>query len=76
MRFREAMDAVKDMHTLYLPAPTDILMLEPDGSVTPGIGHVLYVVKNDKKNPVRYQLVKLPEGCAKWSPCQVEALAR
>ena len=76
MRFREAKEAVKDMHTLYLPAPTDILILEPDGSVkTPGIGHVLNVIKNDEKMPVRYHSVKLPEGCAKWSSCKVEALA-
>ena len=69
MRFREAKDGVKDMHTLYLSAPSDILMLEPDGSVkTPGISHVLYVVKDKEKLPVRHHSVKLPEGCAKWLP--------
>ena len=57
-------------------APTDILTLEPDGSVkTPGIGHMLYIVKDNEKLPVRYHSVKLPEGCAEWSPCEVEALA-
>ena len=44
-------------------------MLEPDGLVkTPSIGHVLYVVKDNKKLPVRYHSVKLPDGCTKWSP--------
>ena len=75
-RFREAKSAIKDMHTLYLPDPNDQLLMTPDGAVkTPGVGHVLFAVKGEERLPVRFHSVKLPEGCKKWSPCEVEALA-
>ena len=75
MRFREAKDAVKTMHTLYLPSPDDKLCLDPDGAKqTPGIGHVLYAIKNNVKVPVRFHSVKLPESCKTWQPCEIEAL--
>ena len=78
MRFREAKSSIKDMHTLYLPDPKDQLVMTPDGSVkTPGVGHVLFAINQQEKErlPVRYHSVKCPEGCTKWSPCEVEALA-
>ena len=76
MRFREAKSAIKDMHTLYLPDPKDQLVMTPDGSVkTPGVGHVLFAINKQERLPVRYHSVKCPEGCSKWSPCEVEALA-
>ena len=76
MRFREAKSAVNNMHTLYLPSPDDKLAMVPDGArMTPGIGHVLYAIKDDTKVPVRYHSLKLPENCTKWSPCEVEALS-
>ena len=51
-RFREAKEQVPNMHTLYLPAPQDRLMLVPDASSkTPGIGHVLYAIKDGEKLP-------------------------
>ena len=75
-RFREAKEAVPKMHTLYLPAPEDRLMLVPDGSSkTPGIGHVLYAIKGEEKLPVRFHSLKLPDNVSRWSPCEVEALA-
>ena len=76
MSFREAKSKIPLMHTLYLPSPHDQLLLEPDGSVkTPGIGHILFAVKEKEKIPVRFHSVKLPEGCIKWSPCELEALS-
>ena len=76
MRFREAKSAVKTMHTLYLPSPDDRLCLDPDGAkMTPGIGHVLYAIKNGEKVPVRFNSVKLPEKCKTWQPCEIEALS-
>ena len=76
MTFREAKNAVPDMQTLYLPSPDDQLCLEPDGAkATPGIGHVLYAIKEEEKIPVRFHSVKLPKGCLQWQPCEVEALA-
>ena len=75
-RFREAKNHVRNMKTLYLPSPDDQLMMVPDGSkMTPGIGHVLYAIKNDKKIPVRFGSAKLRDNCRKWSPCEIEALA-
>ena len=76
MRFREAKSAVKDMHTLYLPSPDDQLCMVPDGAKkTPGIGHVLYAIKDEEKVPVRFHSLKLPTQCERWQPCEVEALA-
>ena len=75
MRFREAKSAVQTMHTLYLPSPEDKLCLDPDGAKqTPGIGHVLYAIKDGEKVPVRFHSVKLPEKCKTWQPCEIEAL--
>ena len=76
MKFREAKSAIENMHTLYLPSPEDRLAMVPDGArMTPGIGHVLYAIKDDTKIPVRYHSLKLPDNCTKWSPCEVEALS-
>ena len=76
MRFKEAKSAVKDMHTLYLPSPSDKLAMVPDAAKRkPGIGHILYAIKDNQKIPVRFHSVKLPDKCEKWQPCEVEALA-
>ena len=76
MRFREAKSAVDNMHTLYLPSPSDKLVMTPDGArVKPGIGHILYAIKGDQKVPVRFHSVKLPAKCERWQPCEIEALA-
>ena len=76
MRFKEAQADVENMHTLYLPSPSDKLALIPDAArVKPGIGHVLYAIKDNRKVPVRFHSVKLPDKCDKWQPCEVEALA-
>ena len=76
MRFREAKSLFPNLPTLYLPAPHDQLILEPDSSRSPpGIGHVLLTVKDGERIPVRFHSVKLPEGYAWWSPCEIEALS-
>ena len=75
-QFRVAKNHVDKIQTLYLPSPDDQLLMEPDGSkMTPGIGHVLYAMKDGKKLPVRFHTFKLKESCRKWSPCEIEALA-
>ena len=70
------------MKTLYLPSPEDQLLLIPDaskggikGEGHAGIGHILYAVKDGHKFPVRVHSAKLREGCKRWSPCELEALA-
>ena len=74
--FRESKDNLEKVSTLYLPSPEDQLMIKPDGSkMTPGVGHVIYAVKNGQLRPVRYHSVKLKEDFKKWSPCEIEALA-
>ena len=75
MRFREAKSEIQNMHTLYLPSPNEELCLEPDGArQPPGIGHVLYAIKNGEKVPVRFHSAKLSENCTSWQPCEIEAL--
>ena len=74
--FRQAKNHVQNMKTLYLPSPDDQLMMFPDGSkMTPGIGHILYAVKDGERLPVRFHNFKLSDNCRKWSPCEIEALA-
>ena len=81
-KFREAKEHIDKLVTLYLPSPDDQLLLETDGSkgggkqdLPAGIGHVLFVVKNGKKLPVRIHSTKLPDKCKKWAPCEIETLA-
>ena len=73
--FREAKNHIDNIKELYLSTPQDQLLLVPDGSQKrPGIGHVLYALVDGQWKPVRYHSVKLPDNCAKWSPCEIEAL--
>ena len=75
-RFREAKSHVTTNHTLYLPHPSDQLVIKPDGaSNKPGIGHTLFAVKEKSLVPVRYHSAKLSDQCKKWSPCEVEAMS-
>ena len=74
--FREAKNHIDNIKELYLSTPQDQLLLVPDGSQkTPGIGHVLYALVDGQRKPVLYHSVKLLDNCAKWSPCEIEALA-
>jgi hypothetical protein len=43
--------------------------------MTPGIGHILFAIKDGQRLPVRFHSTKLKEKCKKWSPCEVEAMA-
>ena len=75
-RFREAKSHIAKTHTLYLPHPSDQLVIIPDAaSCAPGVGHILFAVKDQALLPVRYHSSKLSEQCSKWSPCEVEALS-
>ena len=68
--------AVADLQTLYLPHPSDQLMIVVDAAKTqPGLGHTLYAIKDNKKMPVAFHSVKLQQPYDRWLPCELEALA-
>ena len=80
--FKRAKDQVKKQVKLYLPSPSDQLIMETDAAkgsgkqnLPAGIGHVIFALKNNVKLPVRIHSSKLPEKCKRWSPCEIEALA-
>ena len=74
--FNKAKEAIESMQTLYLPSPNDQLLLVVDAAKSkPGIGHVLYAVKENSKLPVSFHSNKLSEHHSKWNSCELEALA-
>ena len=76
MAFIKAKEAVDSIKTLYLPEPNDQLLLVVDAAkAKPGLGHILYAIKDNKKLPVSFHSNKLSESHAKWHSCELEALA-
>ena len=76
MAFIKAKEAIDSMQTLYLPSPDDQLLLVVDAAKTkPGLGHILYAIKNNQKLPVSFHSNKLSETHSKWHSCELEALA-
>ena len=74
--FIKTTEAVNDLQTLYLPHPSDQLMIVVDAAKTqPGLGHTLYAIKDNKKMPVAFHSVKLQQPHDRWLPCELEALA-
>ena len=80
--FRNAKEQISKQVRLVLPSPDEQLIMETDAAkgggkdnLPAGIGHVVFVVRDGKKLPVRVHSAKLPDKCKKWSPCEVEALA-
>ena len=74
--FNRAKEAIDSIQTLYLPSPDDQLLLVVDAAkAKPGLGHILYAVKDMKKLPVSFHSTKLSESHAKWHSCELEALA-
>ena len=74
--FHTAVDAVDNIQNLYLPHPSDQLLIEVDAAkVPPGLGHTVYAIKDGKKVPVSFHSVKLQDHHKKWLPCELEALA-
>ena len=74
--FQHSKEAIDDLQTLYLPKPTDQLIIEVDAAkMRPGIGHVLYAIRDNKKLPVAFHSVKLSPHHSKWNSCELEALA-
>ena len=74
--FEKAQKAVDSLQTLYLPKPSDQLMIVCDAAKkSPGIGHVLYAIVENKKIPVSFYSSKLSEHHSKWLSCEIEALA-
>ena len=69
-------EAVDNLQNLYLPHPSDQLMIVVDAAKTqPGLGHTVYAIKENKKLPVSFHSVKLQAPYDKWLPCELEALA-
>ena len=59
-RFREAKSHIQHSHILYLPHPNDQLVIKPDpASNQPGIGHILFAIKDSILVPVRYHSSKI-----------------
>ena len=74
--FKNAIEAVDDLQTLYLPHPDDQLLIEVDAAkMQPGLGHTMYAVKDNRKLPVAFHSVKLSPSHSKWMACELEALA-
>ena len=74
--FIQATKNVENLQRLYLPAPSDLLLIETDAArMPPGIGHTVYAIKDDRKLPVTFHSAKLSDGHQKWNPCELEALA-
>ena len=75
-QFREAKEHINNTHTLYLPHPKDQLVIKPDAAKdSPGIGHTLFAIKDEKLVPVRYHSSMLKVQHKQWSPCEIEGLA-
>ena len=81
-KFREAKNGIEKLVTLFLPSPEDQLIMETDASkgggknnLPAGIGHILFVLKDGQKLPVRIHSTKLPDKCKKWQACEIETLA-
>ena len=76
MHFTKAKEAVDNIQTLYLPDPNDQLLIVVDAAkAKPGLGHILYAIKDNTKLPVSFHSNKLSENHAKWHSCELEALA-
>ena len=74
--FNKAKEAIDSIQTLYLPHPNDQLMIVVDAAkAKPGLGHILYAIKNNHKLPVSFHSTKLSENHSKWHSCELEALA-
>ena len=74
--FLQATEQLDKLQQLYLPHPSDQLLIEVDAAkVQPGIGHTVYAIKEGRKIPVAFHSAKLQESQAKWNCCEIEALA-
>ena len=74
--FLKAKEAIDDIQDLYLPSPHDQLLIIVDAAKSPpGLGHVLYAIKDGRKLPVAFHSVKLSESHSRWNSCELEALA-
>ena len=74
--FNKAKEAIDSIQTLYLPHPSDQLMIVVDAAkAKPGLGHILYAIKDNHKLPVSFHSTKLSENHSKWHSCELEALA-
>ena len=76
MAFVKAKESIDSLQTLYLPSPDDQLLLVVDAAKTkPGLGHILYAIKDKQKLPVSFHSNKLSDTHSKWHSCELEALA-
>lgn len=75
-RFKEAKRHIRHTHTIYLPHPSDQLVIKTDAaSLIPGIGHTIYAIKDEKLIPVRFHSSRLKDQCLRWQLCEIEGLS-
>lgn len=75
--FEQAKQHIATITEVYLPHPSDQLILTTDGAKTPpGVGFLLQA-KNSEGiiKPVRHYSVKLKPHHSKWYPCEIETVA-
>lgn len=75
--FNTAKKHIEKMENIYLPLPSDQLIISADAARTqPGLGLILQA-KDSHGNikTVRHYSVKLKKHISKWQPCEIEAAA-
>ena len=73
--FRVAKNHVDKIQTLYLPSPDDQLLMEPDGSKMTRHRPCPVCIEGWKETASEISHIQVEDGCRKWSPCEIEALA-
>ena len=75
--FQNAKDHVANIKEVYLPSPSDQLIIITDGARNPpGVGFVLQAKdQTGKMRTVRHYSVKLKPHHIKWTPCEIESVA-
>ena len=72
--FKNAQSALNFTATITVPCPDDQLILLHDGA-HPGIGSVMYLVRNNVIHLGGFFSAKLKAHHTKWYPCEIEALS-
>ena len=71
--FHCAMNHLSKVKKMYLPKPSEHLILLPDSmSTLPCVGWVLYVQREGKLLPVTHSIAKLKDYMTKWYPYEKE----
>ena len=74
LAFKSAQQALVDTPAIYLPRPSDELVIVHDGC-NEGIGSILFVKRKENMYLGHYFSAKLKSHHQKWLPCEIEALS-